>query len=262
MSGPVLDTPIASDDLVTDIVRELKKSSDPISAGIQSEAKRIRALLDSKEIAWDLNNLTKEDGRAVTEKIDSISGVFWEALAHLVEDDDEGRYDDAVIRALSELAFEPDAPAGTPFTSFGTGIRPYPLVMALYIVFMIGIRKKRDKLLTRIMAIGLSRRSNYEEQNTIGHSLFYVRRADEVFQTARDEYPNQKWCDAVGSYIERWISAHLFVAMPELERNKQFFYIGEFVLSLLGATAPNIKRPIPRRHFCPIGGTTSARRWN
>jgi hypothetical protein len=230
-------------DLLSSIDQVLARFADPVSNGLSSQAHAIRSLLDSKEIPWDLNNLTKESGRAVIERINATASKCWEALARLIENDDAGQYDDAVIEALSQLAFEPEAPAGTGYTNVGTGIRLYPLVMCLYIVFMIGLRKKRDKLLRRVITLKLSRRSYYEEPSAVGYSLFYVRRADEVFQTTRDEYPGQRWCDGVGSYIERWISAHLTGAMPELERNKHFFYIGEFALSILGAVTPNIARP-------------------
>jgi hypothetical protein len=95
-----------------------------------------------------------------------------------------------VVEALSLIAFDPSSPSGTAFTSFGTGMRLFPLTMALYIVFMIGLRKKRYGLLAKIVNVRLTPRSEYEsEALPIGTALFYVRCASEVFQAMQDDYP-------------------------------------------------------------------------
>lgn len=227
-----------------DVVRRgLRKSLDPISSALASEATDLRKFLDSREIPWDLNNVNKDNGPAFIDLLNERAGMLWKALALIVENDDEGKHDADVVEVLNALAFDPQAPSGTTFTDFGTNIRLYPLTMALYIVFMVGLRKKRIKLLKEVRELSLSARSHYDEPLPIGTALLYVRSASEVFQTVRDDYPAHRWCDAVGSHAQRWIKAHLFSEFPVLERHETFFFIAEFVLSLLGASAENIARP-------------------
>ena len=230
-------------DLLAAVNETFARTSNPIASGLLREANNIRTFLDSTDIPWDLNNVTKDSGRQVLEAINAKSQTLWMALARLVESDDAGTYDPMIIEALSLLAFDPDAPTGVS-TYFGTGIRLYALAMSLYIVFIWGLWKKRMKLLKTVCGLTLSPRSYHQDALPLGVALFYARRAAEVFQTARDEYPAARWCDAVGSYIERWIGANLFATTPTLDRESHyFFYAGEFTLSLLGALAPTIRRP-------------------
>lgn len=235
---------------VLDVVqRALKKATDPVGAALTTESAELRRFLLSKEIPWDLNNVSRVNGPAFIDAINERASPLWKALATVVENDDGGVYDGAVLEVLNDLAFDPQSPSGTTFTGYGTGIRLYPLTMALYIVFMVGLRKKRLKLLKEVASLSLSRRSHHEEPLPIGTALMYVRRASDVFQTVQENYPKQGWCDAVGSYVHRWMNAHLFPEFSVLERHEHFLYIGEFVLSLLAASSENLRRPAPGAFF-------------
>lgn len=242
--APTSTTPTpAPVSVLESVKRGFKKNADPISLGLLEQTNAIQEFLGSKDLPWDLNNVTKESGRAVIDKLEEKAGTFWKILATVIDNDDEGKYDDDVIEALGLLAFEPEVPTGTTFTDWGTRIRYMPLVMSLYVVFLVGLQNKRYSLLKRAMGLTLLPKQYAEDALPIGTALFYVRGVSEVFQVLRDDYPERRWCDSIGNYAQRWINLHLYPEMPKLERNKHMFYVAEFVLSLLPAAAENIERP-------------------
>lgn len=243
------------------VKRGFKKNADPVSAGLIEEATAVRKFLESRDIPWDVNNITKESGRAVVDKIEEKVGMFWKVLSTVVDNDDQGKYDSDIVEALSLLAFEPEVPASTTFTDFGTRIRYFPLVMSLYVVFLVGLQNKRHSLLKRVMGLTLLPKQYAEDSLPIGTALFYVRGASEIFQALRDDYPERRWCDSVGTYAQRWINLHLYPEMPKLERNKHMFYVAEFVLSVMPAAAENIERPASGQFYFMSESASIIRRY-
>lgn len=81
--------------------------------------------------------------------------------------------------------------------------------------------------------IELLRRSLYEEEPYhIAYSLFFIRRAEEVFQTQYEGYPKSRWCDAVASYTKTLLDRKVHIGDCFWDKDANF-YIGEFLLSLL-----------------------------
>ncbi|CUS90903.1 hypothetical protein [Candidatus Kryptonium thompsonii] len=80
--------------------------------------------------------------------------------------------------------------------------------------------------------IELVRRSLYEEPYPIAYSLFFIRRAGEVFQTQYESYPNSRWCDPVASYIKVLFDRKIHIDDYLWDKDANF-YIREFLLSLL-----------------------------
>ena len=158
--------------------------------------------------------------------------------------DELGKYDEAVVRALGYLARQPEAPPGVAFSDWGTHIRYLPLVASLYVVFMVGSAKRRYALLKKIKGMTMPGRSRYEEPLQVAYSLLFVRRPDQIYQTQHPSHPQNRWCDAVGAYIELMLRRRLHIDDP-LWDSRAAFFTGEFLLGLMPLDVIDSKRKDP-----------------
>jgi hypothetical protein len=220
-----------ADDLLTVIERTLTHEQDPLTTGLIAEAQKLQKFLASQDIPWGLTQAEKTVSKQLLDQIEERSATFWCALGTIGYKDEKGRYDETIIRALTCLAHAPDAPSGVAFSDWGTYIRYLPLLVSMYILFITCAAKKRYSLLKSIKSLSLSRRSRYEEPIPISYLLFHARSAEPIYQTQNPDYPNQTWCDAVGTYVEQIIQRRMIIDDPLLDKREAFF-IGEFLLSL------------------------------
>jgi len=218
--------------LLQEIDNIFASEEDPIKIGLIKEARKIQSFLESDTIPWALQIPSKEDGHKLFSAIEKESGIYWTALSNIILKDDKNKYDEAITQSLGHLARYYEAPAGTTYTELGLNIRYYPLIVSLYIIFIVGAFKKRQNFLQQVASIELLRRSFYEESYPIAYSLFFIRRAGEVFQTQYEGYPNSQWCDPVGSYTKALLDRTLHIDDYLWDKDANF-YIGEFLLSLL-----------------------------
>lgn len=110
-------------------------------------------------------------------------------------------------------------------------MRYYPLLVALYLISIVGVAKKRDKLLKRILKINLQGRSHYDEPVPIAEILFFIRRADGIFHPMYAAYPGSKWIDPVASYTKLLVDKILNPDEPLWDKEREF-YRGEYLLCL------------------------------
>jgi hypothetical protein len=217
---------------VTEIINDLfAKEEDIVTKGLFEEVRKINKFLKSGEIPWAISTADKKQSEEICSKIESISSEFWSAITILVLKDEKGIHDNALVKALQYLARQIEPPSGTSCTEWGANIRYYPLFIALYLISIIGVAKKRDKLLKRILKINLQGRSHYEEPLPITYILFLIRRANGVFHPFYSRYPQQKWCDPVASYTKLLIDKILNPDDPLWDKETAF-YRGEFVLCI------------------------------
>lgn len=229
--------------LLAQIQETFQGEVDPIQTGLLKEAEAINAFLDSDALPWALQVTNKSDGEEALALIEKAAETFWAALSVLVEMDRMAKYEDLLVEALGQLARQREAPAGTRFTDLGRYVRYYPLVVSLYLVFAVGAFKKRDSLLRKVAALPLTTRSLYDEPLPISYALFMIRRADNVFQTRRSNYPEGgKWCDAVASVIKAFFDRGVNVTNRAWDPVANFF-IGEFLLSLLPIQTKEVGHP-------------------
>lgn len=215
------------------IQETLEAGVDPIEVGLVKEVDTLNAFLDSNALPWGLQITSKSDGEEALALIEKTAEPLWAALAALVERDSTAKYEDSLIEALGQLARQREAPTGMRFTDLGRYVRYYPLVVSLYLVFAVGAFKKRDSLLRKVAALPLTPRSFYDEPLPVSYALFMIRRADNVFQTRRPNYPEGgKWCDAVASVIKGLFDRGVNVSSRAWDPVANFF-VGEFLLSLL-----------------------------
>ena len=218
--------------LLQEIDNIFSSEEDPIKNGLIKETRKIQSFLKSDTIPWALQIPSKEEGNKLFSTIEKESEMYWTALAKIVLNDNKNKYDEAIIQSLGYLARYYEAPAGTTYTDLGLNIRYYPLIVSLYIIFIVGAFKKRQSLLKQVASIELLRRSFYEESYPIAYSLFFIRRAGDVFQTQYERYPNSRWCDPVASYTKALLDRKLHIDDYLWDKDANF-YVGEFLLSLL-----------------------------
>jgi len=207
------------------------KEEDVVTKGLLTEAKKINDFLESSEIPWAISSVEKTQSKEIFSKIESVSNEFWSAVISIVLKDDKGIYDEALVKAITYLARMMNAPSGVSYTELGKNVRYYPLLVALYIICIVGVAKKRDKLLKRILKINLQGRSRYEEPLPITYILFFIRSSANVFQPLYDAYPNSKWCDPVASYTKSLIDRILNPDDLLWDKDNEF-YRGEYVLCI------------------------------
>ncbi len=218
--------------LLHEIENAFVSEEDPVKDGLIKEARKVQFFLESNSIPWDLQVRSKEEGQKLFSAIEKETETYWMALSKILLRDDKEKYDEAIIRSIGCLARYYEAPNSITYTNLGENIRYYPLIVSLYIIFMICAFKKKQSLLKAITGIELLRRSLYEESYPIAYSLFFIRRAGEVFQTQHENYPNSQWCDSVASYIKNLLERKIHIDDCLWHKDANF-YIGEFLLSLL-----------------------------
>jgi Putative DNA-binding domain len=205
--------------------------NDPITTGIKDETRKIINHINSESIPWNLTISNKDIGDQVLHDIENASNFLWEALAKILSNDDTGRYDDDIIKSIAYLAQYIEAPVGKAYTEVGVCVRYLPLVVSLYIIFIVGVSKKRNELLRKVLLVNISRRSHYDAPLNIQEVFWFIRRADAIFQTQNPQYPNSKWCDSVGIYIKMLLNRILSIDDP-LWNIENAFFVGEFILCL------------------------------
>ncbi|MFA6514145.1 MAG: ATP-binding protein [Patescibacteria group bacterium] len=209
----------------------LTKEEDAVSKGMFDEVNKINNFLDSDVIPWDIGKEDKEMSTAILSNIGSASQEFWSAIISLVSKDDKGVYDDVLVKVLSYLSRKIESPDGTPYTEWGKSIRYYPLFISLYLISIIAVAKKKDKLLKRVLKLELNSRSHYDEPLPITYVLFFIRRAEGIFHPMHGGYPQNRWIDPVASYTKQLIDK-IFITDDPIRDKEREFYIGEYVLCL------------------------------
>jgi len=215
---------------VTEIIDNLlAREEDVVSKGLLEEVQKINNFLDSDKISWTISTADKKQSKVIFSKIETISSEFWSAIISLVLKDEKGIYDDDLVKTISYIARQNEPPSGVTYNDWGKNIRYYPLFVTLYLITIIGVAKKRDKLLKRIFKIELQSRSHYLEPHSITYMLFLIRRANNVLHPLYSGYPQQKWCDPVASYTKSFIDKILNPIDPMWDKEREF-YNGEYVL--------------------------------
>jgi hypothetical protein len=215
--------------LVQRINQLLVKEEDLVARGLLQEASKIMKLLQS--LPWATQVLSKDATTEALTKIEEVSHEFWSATISLILQDEKGSYDEALLRAISHLAQTMEPPIGVSFTQLGRNLRYYPLVATLYLVCVLGVAKKRDRLIKRAFKLELQGRSHYDEPLPITYALFLIRQAAEFFQPLHEGYPQNRWCDPIATCVRTLIDRLLTEGASFLDKDVEF-YKGEYVLCI------------------------------
>jgi hypothetical protein len=210
----------------------LAKEESIIAKGLLQEAKKINEFLMTNEIPWDAFLKDRNFSEPLISKIEEISNEYWVSVIKLLAKDDKGLYDDCLVKSVKYLSVTWDLIPGIgSYTEAGKNIRYFPLVVTLYLIFILGVANKKDKLLKRILSIKLRTRSHYEEPLPIVYALFLIRSATNFFDPFYEQFPRGRWCDAVATYTKLLIDRILVFDDMFWDNDAEFFK-GEFVLCL------------------------------
>jgi len=217
---------------ISEIIENLlAKEEDDISRGLMAEVSKINDFLESETIPWNIVTSDKKLSQEIISNIESISGEFWSAIINLVLRDEEEKYNDTLVQAITYMAKQFEAPSGVSYTDVGKNIRYYALFVSLYLITIVGVSKRRNKLLRNIFKIELRGKSNYDEPMSILYVLFFIRRAELIFHPFHTNYPQQRWCDPVASFtkslIDKFLNPNEFLWNKERE-----YFRGEFILCI------------------------------
>jgi len=242
----VVDEPSKEYESITEKIDNLlARDEDVVTKGLFEEVKKINNFLESNEIPWVIGTTDKKQSEEIFAKIESTSSEFWSAITNLVLKDEKAIYEDALVKAITYLSRQIEPTPGVSYTDWGKNMRYYPLFVALYLITITSVAKKRDKLLKRILKVNLQGRSHYDEPLPITYILFLIRRADGVFHPLHNGYPQQKWCDPVASYTRSLVDR---ILNPDdlLWDKEREFYIGEYVLCMapMDITEEETKKPM------------------
>jgi hypothetical protein len=230
-SQPQTATPAPTRSLTDRINAALVKEEDLIARSLLEEARKIDGFLRSGEVPWACQVLDKQRTTETLQKIEEVCQELWLAIISLAARDEKGAYDDALLRAVSYLAKAVDPPLGVSFTELGRNLRYYPLIVALYLICITGVSKKRDKLLKKVLKLELQGRSRYDEPLPITYALFMIRRAGEFFQPLHQDHPRTRLCDPIATFIKS-LTDRLLDSDDPLWDKETDFYAGECVLSI------------------------------
>jgi hypothetical protein len=145
--------------------------------------------------------------------------------------DEQLEYEDELIKGLTYLSENYEAPLGKRHNDYARSIRYYPLVVLLYISFITGISQKRVGYLKKLLALKLRARTSMGIADSIVYALFYLRDADEAFKTLHPSYPNSTWCDSIASYLFQTLKTYI-VSEDLLLDYESLYFQGEFALCL------------------------------
>lgn len=222
----------------------LAKEDNQVMEGLLEEARKINTFLESDEIPWIARQSDKDATKAMFTKIEEVSGEFWSAVTSLILKDDKGTYDNALLKALGYLARDPSPPQGT-YTHAGKNIRYLPLFVALYLITICAVAKKRDKLLNKVFKVQLQGRTHYDEPLPITYLLFSIRNSADLFQPLYEGFPQRRWCDPIATYTRSLIDRILNPDDPLWNKTGEFFK-GEFVLCIspMGIVEKETNKPM------------------
>lgn len=234
-------------------------SENPLKR-LEEKLKRISFDLDkflqSDEIKWDLKIIYKENEKEqykeIIDKINNNAKELWQAVVKIaLKCDDQSC--DLLLEPINILAHEFRPPSGIPYTYEGTALRYYPLIVLLYILFIVGTFKKNDMLLRKIIQMDLKRESKW----FLPDFLFLVQDACRIFDTQYPEYPKGRWCYPLGEYIKNFLFDGIIdLEDPYLvEQKDEHFYRGEFILSLFPLGVGKIRIKDTFGYTVPIPGT-------
>ena len=185
---PIQKSAPDSQNLTEYIDEILDTKQHKVTKGLFNEVDKIHKFLNSAEIPWALDpiadaNKERERNKEVLSKIEAASYQFWFAISSLVLKDEKREYENSIIEAMSLLSQQVEPPVGPLFSYKCRDLRYYPLFVALYLISITGVAKRRDALLKNIFKIDFIGRPAYDPPTAITDVLFLIRTASDFFQT-------------------------------------------------------------------------------
>ncbi|MEQ8465701.1 5'-methylthioadenosine/S-adenosylhomocysteine nucleosidase family protein, partial [Coleofasciculus sp. E1-EBD-02] len=200
---------------------------------VVQEAKALAEVMQGELEAcpWVLSKQNQSQCQQCIEYLEAKTERFVRILATIVYYDQNGQFITPIAKAFRILAKQ-SVPLNTTFTDASRFVRLYPLALAIYTVFIVGVQEQRDKLLRTILTIQWNRQSNSLPNLPIVYVLSYL---DGYSRSIFEAALSSRYFAPVAERIKR-------ILIPWIEEllldSDAAFYQGEFVLGLADIEAP------------------------
>jgi hypothetical protein len=181
---------------------------------------------------WVLSIQNQQQCQQCIEYLEAKSERFVRILATIIHHDQNAQFITLVAKALKALARE-SVPINTACTYESRWVRLYPLALAIYTVFIVGVQEEREQLLRTVLRTPLKRQAASLPNLPIVYVLSYL-----------DGYSDSIFNAVLGGTryfapVAERIKIILFPWLKELLLDADAaFYQGEFVLGLAEIEAP------------------------
>ena len=181
---------------------------------------------------WVLSKQNQSQCQQCIEYLEAKSERFVRILSTIVQHDHNAQFVSPIAKSFKILARQP-SPINTTFTDESRFVRLYPLALAIYGVFIVGIQEEREQLLRTVLGIRWNRQSVSLPNLPIVYVLSYLDGySRSIFNSVLGGTP---YFAPVAERIKR-------ILLPWLEEllldADAAFYQGEFVLGLATIEAP------------------------
>jgi hypothetical protein len=179
---------------------------------------------------WNLSNQNQPQCQQCLEYLEAKSERLVRILATIVYHDQNAQFLTPVARALQTLARQPIF-INTTFTNESRWLRFYPLALAIYTVFIVGVQEEREQLLRAVLGIRRNQLASSLPNFSLVELLINLGHSHSIFNAAL----GTPYCAPVAERIK-------IILLPWLEEllvdADAAFYRGEFVLGLADIEAP------------------------
>jgi hypothetical protein len=198
------------------------------------EAKTLAKIMQGELEAcpWNLSKQNQPQCQQCIEYLEAKSERLVRILATIVYHDQKAQFITSIAKAFRTLAREP-VPINTTWTHESCWVRLYPLALAIYTVFIVGVQEEREQLLRTVLRTPLKRQAASLPNLPIVYVLSYL-----------DGYSDSIFNAVLGGTryfapVAERIKIILFPWLKELLLDADAaFYQGEFVLGLADIEAP------------------------
>jgi len=179
---------------------------------------------------WVLSIHNKQQCQQCIEYLEAESERFVRILATIIHHDKNAQFITPVAKALKALARLPIF-INTTFTNESRWLRFYPLALAIYTVFIVGVQEEREQLLRAVLGIRRNQLASSLPNFSLVELLINLGHSHSIFNAAL----GTPYCAPVAERIK-------IILLPWLEEllvdADAAFYRGEFVLGLADIEAP------------------------
>jgi hypothetical protein len=197
------------------------------------EAKTLTEVMQGELEAcpWEISPQNQLQCQQCIEYLEAKSERFVLIIATIVHHDQKAQFINPIAKAFKTLAKEPFSM--NTYIEESRIIRLYPLALAIYAVFLVGVEEERGQLLRTVLEIRLNRETRPLPDLPLVYVLSYL-----------DSYSRSIFNNVLGgnSYVAPVAERIKRILIPLLEEilidANTAFYKGEFVLGLANIEAP------------------------
>ena len=178
---------------------------------------------------WSIPSHNQSTCQECIEYLEAKSERLVRILATIIKYDQNNKFIYLLVNALNLLVREP-SPMSTYVTDEGRFIRLYPLTLAMYAVFIVGVQERKEQLLRAVVNIPWNREPNSSDLSTfpiISTLIYFQGYSGTIFNAVLGLYYRHPApaAERIKTVLIPWIQEMLF-------NPQAAFYQGEFILGL------------------------------